>query len=262
MKLWNYKGEQNSITEALQLSIPGHALIALTGAGGKTSLMTAWARELSDSGKKTVITTTTNLHHPDHFRNDPADPYRGIPVIYPEVFRDGSSFDTDRFASELEDILDKNSIAMVVSCDPEKPGKVMSPPPEADGVIRMKADAVITEADGSRRKPFKWPKPWEPAVPEETDITVCVAGLSALGGKLQDVMYAAEELPAALHRETVDEQLIGAVLASADGGQKGVRGEFRVFLNQADNDSLMQSAFRIRQILGVCGIQSAWGALI
>ena len=51
MKLWNFRGEQKSITDALQLEIPEHAVISVTGAGGKTSLIFAWARELAAAGK-------------------------------------------------------------------------------------------------------------------------------------------------------------------------------------------------------------------
>ena len=60
MKLWNYRGEQKSITEALQIKLPEHAVISVTGAGGKTSLIFAWARELAADGKNVVITTTTH----------------------------------------------------------------------------------------------------------------------------------------------------------------------------------------------------------
>ena len=44
MELSNFKGKQNTITEALQLGIPEHAVISLTGAGGKTSLIFGWAK--------------------------------------------------------------------------------------------------------------------------------------------------------------------------------------------------------------------------
>ena len=47
MELWNFRGKQNTITEALQISLPEHAVISVVGAGGKTSLIFAWARELA-----------------------------------------------------------------------------------------------------------------------------------------------------------------------------------------------------------------------
>lgn len=225
MKLWNYKGEQNSITEALQLKLPEHAVISVTGAGGKTSLIFAWARELAAAGKSVVITTTTHMYRPER--------------------------------------MEEEGIRIVVSDDPKRPDKVTAPPEEVLEGLRETADVVLVEADGSRRMPLKWPGDREPVIPDYTDITVCVAGLSAVGKLTEDAVYRARELPDPIKRETVDVNLIHKILASRSGGQKGVRGEFRIFLNQVDDDiDRLAAAYRLQQILGVFGIQTAWGSLI
>ena len=110
--------------------------------------------------------------------------------------------------------------------------------------------------------PLKWPADREPVIPDYTDITVCVAGLSALGGKTADVVYNAAGLPERFQRDTVDMNLMHAVISSRDGGQKGVRGDFRVFMNQVDDDiDRLAAAYRLQQIFAVMGIQSAWGSL-
>ena len=50
---------------ALKLDMEVHRLVALTGAGGKTSTLYALARAGVDAGKKVVVTTTTHiLPHP------------------------------------------------------------------------------------------------------------------------------------------------------------------------------------------------------
>ena len=225
MKLWNFRGEQSNITEALQLKLPEHAVISVTGAGGKTSLIFAWARELAAAGRSVVITTTTHMYRPER--------------------------------------LEEDGIRIVVSDDPDRPDKVTAPPEDVLESLRETADVVLIEADGSRRMPLKWPGEKEPVIPDYTDITVCVAGLSAVGKRTEDVVYRADELPEAIKRETVDVNLIHKILASRSGGQKGVRGEFRVFMNQVDEDiDRLAAAYRLQQILGVFGIQSAWGSLI
>ena len=81
MRLFNFKGEQKTITEALRINLPEHAVISLTGAGGKTSMMLALGRELEAAGKRVVLTTTTHVAHPDQFTDDPDSPYAGISVI-------------------------------------------------------------------------------------------------------------------------------------------------------------------------------------
>jgi molybdenum cofactor cytidylyltransferase len=225
MELWNFRGKQNTITEALQLRLPEHAVISVVGAGGKTSLIFAWAHELAAAGKNVVITTTTHMYRPERMEED--------------------------------------GIRIVVSDDPERPDKVMAPPAEVLDGLRETADVVLIEADGSRRMPLKWPAPWEPVVPDYTDFTVCVAGLSAIGKKTSDVVYRADELPDRLKRETVDMNLMHALISSHEGGQKGVRGDFRVFMNQVDDDiDRLASAYRLQQIFAVMGIQSAWGSLL
>ena len=259
MELWNFRGKQNSITAALQLSIPDHAVISITGSGGKTSLIIAWAHELALSGKRTVITTTTHMAHPDHVKDDPRCPYDGITAIYAPS--DGSAPDV-AIPAAIDRQRDCRNIVMAVSPDPERPVKVMSPPQAVMDHLYKTADVILIEADGSRRMPLKWPAPWEPVVPGNTDITVCVAGLSALGRRPCDVMYGYEYLPEAMRREAVDAPLISAVLVSLDGGQKGAQGEYRAFINQADNAELLKAASDIQNILAVCGIQSAWGTLL
>ena len=133
MELWNFRGKQNNITDALQIRLPKHAVISIVGAGGKTSLIFAWARELAASGKKVVITTTTHMYRPESMEED--------------------------------------NIRIVAQDDPERPGKVMAPPSDVLDSLRETADVVLIEADGSRRMPLKWPAPWEPVVPDFTDFT-------------------------------------------------------------------------------------------
>lgn len=256
MRLWNLRGEQKTVTEALCLELPDHTVISVTGAGGKTTLICAWARELASSGKKTVITTTTHMLHPAQVKDSADDPYSGIEVIYSDP---SCTVPDAGLCDAISRALEAGRPAMVVSPDPGRPEKVMSPPEWVFSQIYAGADVVLVEADGSRRMPLKWPAPWEPAVPEKTDFTVCVAGLSALGCRTEDVMYGTEYIPKPYLRDVADEQFVSAVLSSADGGLKGSRGDFRVFLNQADSDDLLSSASQMQMLLAVRGIQSAWG---
>jgi len=199
-------------------------VISVTGAGGKTSLIFAWAHELAAEGKNVIVTTTTHMQQP-----------------------------SDR---------ETEGITFIAEEDPDKPGKLKGPDPASIEKLKESADVVLIEADGARRRPFKWPAPWEPVIPDCTDITVCVVGLTALGCRTEDVIFRADRLPDNLKRDTVDVNLIHAMVSSREGGQKGVRGEFRVFMNQVDDDiDRLAAAYRLQQIFAVLGIQSAWGSL-
>ena len=53
------------IWEQLVLDMARHRMVALVGAGGKTSTLYALARQAADSGRTVVVTTTTHiLRHP------------------------------------------------------------------------------------------------------------------------------------------------------------------------------------------------------
>ena len=224
MELQNLRGRQNSITDALQLTLPEHAVISVVGAGGKTSLVFAWARELAAAGKSVIITTTTHMFRPEG--------------------------------------TEEEGIRVIAADDPEDPNKLTALPDDVLISLRDEADVVLIEADGSRRMPLKWPADHEPVIPDCTDITVCVAGLSGIGKAPSDVIYRADKLPESLRRDTVDLNLVHALVSSVNGGRKGVRGEFRVFMNQVDNDTdRLAAAYRLQQFFAVLGIQSAWGSL-
>ena len=47
------------IWEQLGLDMARHRMVALVGAGGKTSTLYALARQAADSGRTVVVTTTT-----------------------------------------------------------------------------------------------------------------------------------------------------------------------------------------------------------
>lgn len=256
MVLFNFKGKQNSISDALQLDIPEHAVISMVGAGGKTSLIFALAEELADSGKKVIVTTTTHMLHPEFA----GDSYKGSSLIfYSDYTADESDFTGDY--SKIDELLDKSGILLIASEDETNEKKITSPPTAILEYAYKKADAVLIEADGSRQMPLKWPKPHEPVVPECTDISICVAGMTSYGHLARDVIYGVEHMDERLLRSDVNESMIAAIVSSPDGGLKGTYGDYRIFLNQADDKELQEKAEYIQKLLAVRGMQSAWGSL-
>ena len=259
MKLWNFRGEQNNISEALQLKLPGRACISITGAGGKTSLIFAWARELALTGKRVGITTTTHMMSPERMKKEPADLYEGIRMIE-------AASAANYVCDEIDKAFAAGDTAFVFAPSDGKPDKVTMPSEEVFEHLREASDILLIEADGARRMPLKWPQEWEPVVPDHTDVTVCVAGLSALGRAPERALYGYEKLPeaylkAAYDPSCIDEGLMRSVISSLDGGRKGARGDFRIFMNQADNSDLLVSAEKMQRELSVMGIQCAWGML-
>lgn len=61
-------------------------------------------------------------------------------------------------------------------------GKIKGSSPAASAKLLLDYDFVLTEADGSRRLPFKVPESHEPVLPEGAHLVVGVAGAAAAGG--------------------------------------------------------------------------------
>ena len=124
---------------------------------------------------------------------------------------------------------------------------------------------VLIEADGAKRFPLKVPADREPVIRKETELVVCVAGMSALGRPLREACFRWELLPETLRDGgriiTVEDMVL--ILGSEWGGRKGTSGiPFRVFLNQCDTEKQRESAMQILELLRVrWGVDGDCGAL-
>ncbi|NJP40497.1 EF2563 family selenium-dependent molybdenum hydroxylase system protein [Oscillospiraceae bacterium HV4-5-C5C] len=202
------------LLDALQLAPPPAAgdlgqdslVISLTGAGGKTSAMFRLARELAEAGwQKILLTTTTHIAAAE-------SPAPGVTV---------------KGAGRLPD------------------GRLAGFTPEQIDQLARKREyqLILTEADGSRRLPFKAPAEHEPQIPSSSHMVIAVMGWSAFGRPL-DALHV--HRPAYLRAlincpdtavAEVDERLLLAWLSHPQGCFKAVPPGCRrvLLLNQLDN---------------------------
>ena len=135
---------------------------AIIGAGGKTTLLLALARELAQAAR-VIVTTTTHIYPPDGF---------------PCLLRPGEA--------EIAAALEKHPCVCVGK--PAKEGKITA----ADVPVRTLAelaDYVLVEADGAHGRPAKAHADYEPVVPPEANQTILVFGLSALGQPIRACVH-------------------------------------------------------------------------
>ena len=218
---------------ALKLDMEVHRLVALTGAGGKTSTLYALARAGVDAGKKVVVTTTT------HILPHPGLPLAGSPAEARALLEGCPAVTLGRFA---------------------RPDKLSGggPPAEALAV----ADLVLAEADGARLHPLKAPADHEPVIPPETRAVVALAGLDCIGQSVGAICHRPERV-CALLGVGMDHVLtpadVAAVLSHPQGGRKSVTASmaFRVLLNKADTPERAARGREIQSILAQQGIFSA-----
>ena len=222
------------IWEQLHLNMAAHRLVALVGAGGKTSTLFALAREARAAGLTAIVTTTT------HIRPHPRLPLTG---------------ETD--GEKLRALVDARG---VVLCGRREPtGKLTLA--AAVETCRRAADVVLVEADGAKMLPLKAPAEHEPAIPPCADAVVAVAGLDGVGQAVEAVCHRPERVRALLgagegHLLTPAD--VAALLAHPQGGRKGVAEgmAFRCLLNKADTPQRQAWGAEIGEILARQGIFS------
>ena len=156
-----------SIVPLADIAGPGD-IVAIVGAGGKTTTMFALANALAERGLRVVTTKSTNIHRPSLARSPRL-------LISPP----------DRWQADLPPALDAHPVITVVTAAPTPRRYNGIPPDLAPDLLRDSgADVLIVEADGARRRLLKVPADHEPAMPSGATIVMPVACLAAVGRPL------------------------------------------------------------------------------
>jgi len=142
------------------LGLGAHEHVALVGGGGKTTALFALGDQLAGT---VVLTTTTKMGR---------DRTDGRPVLF-------APSDDDLVAA-----LDHSPAVLAWGSDGGH--KAVGVAPEVCDHWFTIADNVVVEADGSRHRPFKAPRPFEPVVPSTTTLLLACVGADALGRVIAD----------------------------------------------------------------------------
>lgn len=226
-------------THALDLNTRG--VISLIGAGGKTSLMFHLAKELADSGRRVLTTTTTLILMPEKENS-------------PHTILAGS---IDELVKKSASCLKRYPHFSAGSETVPASGKLKGFTKDAINQLWEKDifDWIIVEADGARHKPVKSTASHEPVVPGVTTHLVLVLGLDAVGTVLDDdhvhrarIFSGNTGLPLG---SILDEASLAASIAveiEKAGGFSRYSSNF-VFLNKADTDDRISSGKKIAGLL-------------
>ena len=227
------------LIDKLQLNSQG--VVSIVGAGGKTSLMFRLAKELADSGKTVLTTTTTKIFMP-------------APDQSPFTIITGS---IDELAKKSKSRLNYYHHFSAGSKYTLTTGKLDGFAPDIIDELWQAGlfDWIIVEADGARQKPLKATASHEPVVPKTTTHLILVTGLDAVGKPLdENHVHRAKlfsnntGLPLG---GTMDEQSIATSIAIEIKKARGfspASSNF-VFLNKADNPDKIRSGQKIAELL-------------
>ena len=238
------------MTSLLQALGLGRAdVVAVAGAGGKTTLVYRLADEGRAAGLRVLVTTTT------HMGTLPEETTG--PVILEE---EGD------LGTRVGKIMRETGYATVLGRY-VRPDKIEGlGAPRVDELV-SRAELVLIEADGARGRSLKVPAPHEPVVPRSTTMLLVVAALDVLGRPLdEERVHRLELVVKATGRiagQTVDEDAMVAALTHAEGYPSRVAGGVRaaVFLNKAEDPEAWAAAERIApRLLGPYALVAAGSA--
>ncbi len=161
-------------------------VIAVVGAGGKTSLLRRLAGEAREEKKKVLVMTTTHMLRPSQY---------GI-----------FSEDYDKVKKALA------TEGLAVVGIPAENNKIKFLGGDFYERVCPLADLVLVEADGAKHYPVKVPAAHEPVIPANATMILSMAGLSAWGKPLKEVCFRAQEAQKLLQSHLPQVQWGSAVL--------------------------------------------------
>ncbi len=214
--------------DLVSIAAPGD-IVAIVGAGGKTSTMFALSRALAAAGRRVVTTKSTVIYRPTMAQSP------GVVEVPAE-----------RWATELRGLLEERREVTVVTGS-AGPDRWQGVPADRMTELREAADAdnVIVEADGARGRLLKAPADHEPAMPETASVVMPVVNLRAVGQRIDSEHVHRPELVAALlglpGGGVVGMEHLPRVLLDESGGLKRAPAEARVWPVLAGADAVEPS---------------------
>lgn len=237
MSIWKV-GDNLKLYKALDIDMDNWEVVSIVGGGGKTSAMFRLAKELSELGRKVLVTTTTAIMMPEEDQYD----------IFLNLSNKG---DIDKLFES------KPGTVTVLIGDFIRVDKLKGVDEEFVDKIyeRCYFDHILVEADGSRMKPIKAPREGEPLLPDTTKKLVGVVGLDALGKKAdEETVHRLElfkEVTGIEDGDNIDVDTVSRLVLHEKGLFRGSETndvvEKYLLLNKADDEKLKSEARAIAQ---------------
>ncbi len=242
-RLWAETRRQGDLQVLISqaLGTQNQEVITLVGGGGKTTLMFRLAEELLAAGKPVVTTMTTRIFVSQMQRAPAAlvlDDEQSLLARLPAAL---ATYHHALVAGNVQVEIDK-----VAGIPPDLVGRIAALP----GV-----GALIVEADGSRRLPFKAPAAHEPVVPASTTILIPVVGMDVIGQTLDaDHVHRPQivaELAGTVLGAPVTPETVASVITHPSGGAKGLPPGARLipFVNKVESEQTLRAARALARLL-------------
>ena len=153
-----------------EFQIPA-GVTSVIGSGGKTSFLRYFAEQLNGS---VILTTSTHMF-----------PFSEMPLVSA-----GSNADRHLIRDRLRRAVSQSRIACLGA--PLPSGKLAAPCGISFEELGELADYVLIEADGSKGRPLKAHRSFEPVIPPCSRLTVCLIGASGIGALPSEACHCPE----------------------------------------------------------------------
>lgn len=198
-------------------------MVALVGAGGKTSLMYALASEVSRKLPPVVTTTTTKIYPP-------------LTLESPRLLLQSEEPDLE----SLPALLAKFGHVTVARSFNHDIGKLEGISEAMVDLCSTHSRLVLVEADGAAGRPIKAPALWEPVIPQCANLVIPVVGLDSLERPaLSEWVFRLDRFVAVTGTrvgDVIGPETVARLLTHPEGGLKGVPSGATIipFLNAKD----------------------------
>ena len=197
---------------------------AVTGGGGKTTLLRTLGEELAAGGARVLLCATTKLF-----------PFDGLPnLINPSE---------EALAEALE------SRRLLCAGTPVPGAGKLTAPATPMARLAALADYVLAEADGSAGRPLKAHAPHEPVIPAEANQVLYVVGASGFGRPIREAVHRPELFCALTGLEPGDPATPEAAAEALRAEAPPAGPPMRIFVNQAEDEAAMAAAVRLMELL-------------
>ncbi|MGZ3628417.1 MAG: selenium cofactor biosynthesis protein YqeC [Ktedonobacteraceae bacterium] len=188
------------------INLPASPLVAIIGAGGKTTTMYTLASELAQRGKRVITTTTTQIFYPQPGETDEliiASESHNLLNTTEEALRQYKRVTIARSVLRTEKL---------AGLEPEQPYELL---------VKSGADAVIVEADGARHRMIKAPAEYEPVIPLQMNVALLLMSAEAINQPLSESIAHRPELVARVTGIHIGDILSPAVIARLMTNEQG-----------------------------------------
>lgn len=222
-------------------------MIALVGAGGKTTTMMALAKAYAGKGYRVLITTTTRIYVPSEGDRDHL-------IIKGEPF--------------VPEQMPARGTVTVMGSAVEENGKLVGLSPDQANRLFQEGgfDILLIEADGAGGRPIKAPAEHEPVIPHGCTHVIGIIGMDAYGQPMNDThVHRLEcflEITRGAQGRQIDREALKKLIGSPKGLFKNVPSSASriLLLNKCTDDQLKHVADALISECLEKGIgELAWG---